>query len=186
MYHSKRFYKLFWCVLSFVILTILFRCLYIWFPFELFLSLYVTFLTTSYHFIMRIIVGESVTFFYRKREFHYECWWYQQHKFEQHFYKILKVKKWKKRAITAKPEQFDVKNRSFDELIHNMTQAEVSHEMIMVLSFVPLFFIHWYGAPAVFILTSIAACLVDFIFVMIQRYNRPRVLQMKKRRSKIN
>ena len=48
----------------------------------------------------------------------------------------------------------------------------------MGLSFVPLVLIIPYGVPAVFILTSVFACLIDLQFVMIQRYNRPRVIRL--------
>lgn len=51
------------------------------------------------------------------------------------------------------------------------------HRIIMVLSFVPLLFIIPFGEPAVFAITSVAACLIDCTFVIIQRYNRPRVLR---------
>lgn len=141
---------------------------------------YVTFLTVFYHFAMRIAAGEAITLIYRKREFHYDSSWYMEKPFERKLYKTLKVKKWKSEAITAKPYQFDIRKRSYDELLHNMTQAEVVHEIAMVLSFVPLLLIIPYGAPAVFIITSILSCMLDSCFVMIQRFNRPRLLKLKK------
>ena len=65
-----------------------------------------------------------------------------------------------------------------------MTQAEVVHEVIMVLSFAPLMLIPRYGAAVVFSVTSVLACLVDGLFVMIQRFNRPRVLRLKEKAEK--
>ncbi len=146
-----------------------------------FLSAYITFLTFSYHFLMRLAVGEAVTLLYRKRNFHYSSTWYQPKLWEQKLYKRLKVKKWKGNIITATPEQFDIRQRTYEELLKNITQAEVVHELIMVLSFVPLVLIQWYGTAVVFIVTSVLACLADGVFVVIQRYNRPRLLRLKQK-----
>lgn len=165
-------------------LTIVFRIVAERTDSSFYFACYVTFLTIFYHFAMRIAAGEAITLIYRKRKFNYTSPWYKEKSFEKELYSILKVKKWKSQAITAKPYQFDVKERTYDELLHNMTQAEIVHETAMVLSFVPLFFIIPYGAPAVFIITSILSCTLDASFVIIQRYNRPRLLKIKKRMDK--
>lgn len=126
--------------------------------------LYVTFLTISYHFIIRICVGLSVDLTVRKFSVRF-----RNHipvsSLEMKFYRWIGIKKWKKNAITAKPDSFDIKKVNFNELLHNMIQAEIVHEIIIPLSFVPL----------LFIITSCAAACVELKYVMIQRYNRPRV-----------
>ncbi|MBQ0083508.1 MAG: hypothetical protein KBS52_01930 [Clostridiales bacterium] len=142
------------------------------------LTLLITSFTFFYHFAMRLIVGEVVTLIYKNRDFHYDNDWYKQKKFEKKLYKFLRVKKWKGKMITARPEQFDVKTRTKKELLHNITQAEIVHEIIIALSFLPLAMIIPYGAPWAFILTSIGAALIDSVFVIIQRYNRPRILKL--------
>ena len=184
MKRSRAVKMLIAAVASFVLLTVVFGLLYARLGYAWLLAIAITFFTTSYHFLMRIAVGESVTLLFKSREFNYDLPWYSQRSFERRLYAFLKVKKWKAEAITAKPEQFDVKSRSIDELLHNMTQAELVHEICMVLSFVPLVFIRWWGAPWAFIITSVLACLMDSVFVIIQRYNRPRVMRLKKRMSK--
>lgn len=142
------------------------------------LTLYVTFLTISYHFVMRLMVGEIVTVRYKNRKFNLNSAGFRVHKFEAKLYKRLNVKKRKKNIITAKPEQFDISKNNMEDLLHNIAQAELVHRIIMVLSFVPLALIIPYGAPMVFITTSIFSCLIDLQFVMIQRYNRPRVIKL--------
>ncbi len=67
---------------------------------------------------------------------------------------------------------------NLQELLHNMMQAELVHRIIMLLSFVPLLFIIPFGEPAVFIITSLASAALDGCFVIIQRYNRPRVIRL--------
>ena len=88
--------------------------------------------------------------------------------------------------ITAKPEQFDIRHISMEMLLHNVAQAELVHRIIMVLSFVPLILIIPYGVPLVFILTSVFACLIDLQFVMMQRYNRPRIIRLMERQNRVH
>lgn len=144
----------------------------------------ITFLTTLYHLTMRLAVGESVTLACRGRKFNYDAPWFRPKKWEAGLYRRLGVKKWKKNVITAKPVQFDPKRQTPEQLVFYMTQAEIVHEIIMVFSWVPLLFIIPFDAPWAFILTSALACLCDGVFVIIQRYNRPRVLRLIQRRGK--
>jgi len=139
------------------------------------LSFAITLLTFFYHFAMRLIVGEMVTILYRDKSFPQDRLGFRIYSFEKGLYQKLKVKKWKMHVITAKPEQFDLNMVTPEQLLHNVMQAELVHRIIVVLSFVPLLLIIPFGVPWVFIITSIAACLIDSICVMIQRYNRPRV-----------
>lgn len=57
------------------------------------LTLHITFLTISYHFVMRLIVGEIVTVIYRNRKFNLNSAGFRIHKFEAELYKKLNVKK---------------------------------------------------------------------------------------------
>ena len=125
----------------------------------------------------------SVSLIYRKRKFNLDSIGLRISKFEEELYRILKVKKWKTYMVTARPEQFDLSVNSMDDLLHNMAQAELVHRIIMVLSFVPVLFIIPYGVPAIFITTSLVASLIDLLFVIMQRYNRPRVMKILKMRS---
>lgn len=145
--------------------------------------LQITMITVLYHFLMRLLVGETVTALCRGRTFPYENFWFRQHRFESGLYRFLRVKSWKNKVITARPRQFDVQQRSAEELLFFMTQAEIVHEICMALSFVPLLLIIPYGAAGVFWLTSSSACLIDGAFVAIQRYNRPRVLRIAKKQN---
>ena len=87
----------------------------------------------------------------------------------------MKVKRWKRFIITAKPEQFDMKRNSTEALLHNMAQAELVHKIIAILSFVPIAFIIPFGAPAAFIITSVISSMIDIKYVIIQRFNRQRL-----------
>ena len=180
---SKYIIRLICVNIVFITVTVVFAVLHSIFNKGWMLSVYITFLTISYHFSMRLMVGEIVTVIYRKRKFNLDSIGFRIFKFEEDLYRILKVKKWKIYMITARPEQFDLSVNSMDDLLHNMAQAELVHRIIMVLSFVPIILIIPYGTPMIFIVTSLFASLFDLQFVMIQRYNRPRVMRILKHNS---
>lgn len=141
------------------------------------LSVAVSLLTLFYHIAMRLAVGETVTVIFRNKSFPQDRLGFRLYKFEDGLYRKMNVKRWKNHVITAKPEQFDLNLVSPEELLHNVMQAELVHRIIMALSFIPLLLIIPFGAAPVFIVTSAASCAADSIFVIIQRYNRPRVLR---------
>ena len=143
-------------------------------------SVAITFGTTFYHFAMRLMVGYLIG---RKYQKHMDPTnkWFAQKPFEPKLYKLLQVKKWKKRLPTYNPQDFDLKNHSMEEIVQVMCQSEVVHEVIMVLSFVPIIFTVWFGSMGVFVLTSCVACLFDGMFVIMQRYNRPRLMRVMKK-----
>jgi len=140
-------------------------------------TVFISLFTCFYHFAMRLCVGETVTVLYRNKEFPKDRFDFRLFGFEEKLYEILNVKAWKKYVVTAKPEQFDTRAVSPDGLLHNLLQAELVHRICAVLSFLPLFLIIPYHTPWAFILTSVFAGLIDLFYVMIQRYNRPRVLR---------
>ena len=98
-------------------------------------TLFITFLTVSYHFTMRLIVGESVTVICKNRSFKK----LKISRLEERLFKALKVKRWKRFIITAKPEQFDMKRNSTEALLHNMAQAELVHKINAQISFFMMF-----------------------------------------------
>lgn len=178
---SVIFYNLFLLLsaISFFILSNIFNQLWM-------KILFITFLTTFYHFFMRLCVGESINLVFKNKTFNQDFLLFKIHKFEPELYKKIAVKKWKAEAITANPQSFNPSLVSMERLLHNMIQAELVHEIIMVLSFIPLLFIIPFGAPAVFIGTSIFGFLIDLKYVIIQRYNRPRVIKIINREKQKN
>lgn len=86
---------------------------------------------------------------------------------------------------TYDAELFLPEKHTWDEIAQAMCQAELVHEVIVVLSFVPSIMTIWWGAFEVFLVTSILAACIDLSFVMMQRYNRPRVLQLHNKKRNI-
>ena len=141
------------------------------------LSFAITFGTFFYHFAMRLLVGHLANRRMRNRA-DYRKPWYQLRPFEAKLYKQLKVKKWKANMPTYDPSTFDPKQHSWNEIAQAMCQAEIVHEIIIILSFLPLFAAIPFGAFPVFLITSLLAAAYDLSFVIIQRYNRPRILKL--------
>lgn len=162
------------------IVIVLFAIFYAVFKFtqnEIAQSLYITFMTFSYHFVMRLIVGAVINPLFGKK-YDYNSKWFTQKPFEKKLYKFLKVKKWKEKVPTWSPGAFSLGNDTLHNIAMGMCGAEVVHEVIVVLSFVPILFSIEFGAPAVFVITSILAAAFDMIFVIVQRYNRPRIVKI--------
>lgn len=147
-----------------------------------FFSLAVTFGTVFYHLAARLAVGGLIDAKYHNRMDHTRPW-FAEKGFERGLYKFLRVRKWKRRLPTFTPENFDLTRCSPAEIVQTSCQAEVVHEINMVFSFVPVVFSVWFGSLAVFLITSCAAFLFDGIFVVMQRYNRPRLLRLMKRQA---
>ena len=69
-----------------------------------------------------------------------------------------------------------VKTHTWDEIAQAMCQAELVHETIVILSFLPILAGIRFGAYPVFIITSVLAAAFDMMFVIMQRYNGPRIV----------
>lgn len=142
---------------------------------SLFFALAIVFCTIAYHFIIRLIVGYTVDFI-MKNKADYNKRWYRTSKRELAFYKKINVKEWKNKLPSYNKSLFDTSIHTWNEVIQAMCQAEVVHEVNMIMSLLPIFVSFFVGNWIVFIVTSILACLFDYLFVMVQRFNRNRII----------
>ena len=149
----------------------------------LFLSLSVTASTFLYHFGMRLLAGAAVNAIMHNRA-DYTSPWFRPKKWEKKLYRALQVKRWKQKMPAYQPELFDGTKHTPDEIAQAMCQAEIVHEVIAVLSFIPLFAVNAVGSFPVFLVTSLLAASLDLSFAVIQRYNRPRVVRILEKRRK--
>lgn len=142
-----------------------------------FQTLAITFGTVAYHFLMRLFVGYAFDICMKNRA-DYSRKWYQCRRWEGKLYKWLKVKKWKGKLPSYNGADFDPGKHSWSEIAQAMCQAELVHEVIAVLSFVPILFSCWFGQLLIFAITSLCAAAFDMLFVIMQRYNRPRIIRL--------
>ena len=141
------------------------------------LTVAIVFGTIAYHLLVRLLIS-FVFNKLMKNKANLNNSWYKVGKLEMSFYKKLKVKKWKDKMPTYEGELFDPKKHTWDEIAQAMCQAELIHETNVILSFLPVLAGIWFGSYSVFIITSICAAIFDMIFVVIQRYNRQRIMNI--------
>ncbi len=165
------------------VLTGLFAMLYHSYPYDIFLTLAITAGTVFYHFAMRLLVGGIYDCTMKNRA-NYRRKWYQLQKWEPWLYEKLRVKRWKGRMPTYDPAAFDPQQHTWEEIAQAMCQSELVHEMNVLLSFVPLLAAFRFGALPVFLVTSLLAAAFDVSFVIMQRYNRPRIIKIAARQTK--
>ena len=78
---------------------------------------------------------------------------------------------------TFAPEKLDLKVHTWEEIAGAMCQSKVVHSIIVVLCFVPILATLIWGTVWVFFITSILSAVVESLFVIMQRYNKPRVIK---------
>lgn len=149
----------------------------------LWLTMAITAGTFLYHLAMRLLVGLAVRQGLGRRV-NNRARWFLVRESEEQFYRKIKIQKWKKRLPTYYPQDFSLKQHSMQELIQTMCISELSHEVMLLLSYVPLLLSVWFGAFYVFLLTSVCAGAVDAVFVLVQRYNRGRLVKVVERNRK--
>ncbi len=159
--------------------TALAIALHQFFGWEIASALAITAGTIFYHLAMRLAVGGLVSGL--RIPFDHRRWWFCERGFEPKLYRFLKVRHWKHRMPTYSPGSFDVNACTPEEIIRATCEAEVVHEIIIPLSFLPLLAIIEHGVPAVFIVTSVLAALFDSLFILLQRFNRPRLVKLWER-----
>lgn len=160
--------------------TAILSVLYMKTYYEVFLSLAITFGTISYHVVMRLLVGLAFCIVMKNRA-DYKKRWYHVSGHEMAVYERLNVKKWKRRMPTYDRTLFDPRLHTWEKIAQAMCQAELVHETIALLSFLPIIAGIWFGAYPVFVVTSVLAAGCDMLFVMVQRYNRQRIMTLLQR-----
>ena len=142
----------------------------------------ITAFTIMYHFWVRIIMGNVSKLF--KKHINYKQWWFKERKFEKKLYKFLRVKEWKGKALTYNPEQFSLKENSLEKIANTMAKSEVDHWINEIISVSTMFFAIIWGQFWIFCLTAIIAMIFDSQFIIIQRYNRPRIVKILEREKR--
>lgn len=150
----------------------------------LFLSLSVAFATIFYHLGIRLLIGLLFNRF-MKNKADYTKKYYHIHAWEFKLYKFFQVKKWKDKLPTYNPKSFSLKSNSLEDVAQVMCQSELVHTVNAAISFIPLIAAVWFGKFFVFLITSVLAAVSDLIFVIMQRYNRTRIVKLIEK-QKIN
>lgn len=125
------------------------------------------------------------------RYYNYRNWIYKERKWEKNgeFYQqMFKVKRWKKympeiadfiNSVFSKKSIKEFDNAYIEKYLLESCRAEFAHWCIIFSSGMFLF----YAGPAAFIYMFLIAILINVPFIIIQRYNRPRILHIMKRKG---
>ena len=155
------------CVALLAVCTACFSLIYVKSHHAVCFSLAITCGTFTYHMAMRFAMG----------------WVVGRHR-EPGLYAHLGVKRWKHRVPSYKP--YDM-HGDLQAVVVQMCRNELAHEVMATLSFVPLLFCLFCDDPVanlpVFLITSVLAAVADLIPVILQRYNRPRLQRLLRRRE---
>ena len=171
-----------YCVIGITLITSII-CFYLYYgnvyKTEMILWIGIIAFTIMYHFWVRIIMGNVSKLF--KKYINYKQWWFKEKSFEKGLYKFLRVKEWKGKALTYNPESFSLKEHSLEEIANTMVKSEIDHWINEAISLSTLLFIIPWGRTWAFVISAIAAMIFDSQFIIIQRYNRPRILKVLER-----
>jgi len=175
--------KIMKCVVAISAVSTILSCVFYKVSPQVFLLvLSITFGTVCYHFSMRMILGLTLNKYITK-PLNYESKWFSQNSFEVGFYQKIRIRHWKNMLPTYYPENFLFRTHTELDLIQTMCIAEIGHEMMILLSYIPIIFSLFFGQFYVFLITSFLAGLCDAVFVMVQRYNRFRIVKIVERRN---
>lgn len=138
--------------------------------------------TIMYHFWVRIIMGNVLKLF--KKHITYKQYFFKEKKFEKKFYDLIKVKSWKDKVLTYAPQEFDLKENSLETVANNMAKAELDHWINSLISISTISFGFISNVFWPFIVSAIFAMVFETQFIVLQRYNRPRVVKIIQREEK--
>ena len=134
--------------------------------------------TVLYHAGMRLLVGLVTGHGFRP-----DSPWFLEKPFEKTLYKKLGVKKWKAKMPTYSPQTYALGSLPPETIAKTMCRNEVVHELCAVFSLLPILLGFSFGAWWFFVPTSVFGFFADLAFAAIQRYNRPRILRLVRRRQ---
>lgn len=174
------------CIALLAVCTACFSLIYVKSHHAVCFSLAITCGTFTYHTAMRFAMGWVVG---RHRvPVNPQGRWFRPHPWEPGLYARLGVKRWKHRVPSYKPsyKPYDM-HGDLQAVVVQMCRNELAHEVMATLSFVPLLFCLFCDDPVanlpVFLITSVLAAVADLIPVILQRYNRPRLQRLLRRRE---
>lgn len=146
------------------------------------LSAAITCGVSAYLISLRFLAPALLFLFFRRR-YNVRARWFQPKPWEAKLYRRLNVKKWKKDMVTYEPGEFSLELHSLEEISANMCHAELVHELSALLSFTVLACTVRFGSFPVFLAAAILSAAIECPFIIIQRYNRPRLVRLAEKKN---
>lgn len=143
---------------------------------------------------INIIIPWLVRFLVPKRLFDENIWLFKERSFESSFYRKIKVNKWKGKLPDAErlirfqrsylPQNID--KSYINRFITECCIAELGHLAVGISGFFSLLFPVFFPqnlqlrVGIIFFVMSVIDLFAQSLFIIIQRYNRPRLIRLKK------
>jgi len=156
--------------------------------------LYITLLLAIFWLVINITVPWLVRFLVPKKYFNENARLFKERRFESSFYRKIKVVKWKDKLPDAGklihfqrdslPE--DIDQDYINRFITECCIAELGHLSVGILGFSSLFFVFLIRVQSrlehlgVFLILAIMDLLIQMLFIIVQRYNRPRLIKLRR------
>lgn len=131
----------------------------------------------AFHFTIWIFSAISVVWI-MKNKANDKCVWFRELSWEKDFYKLIKIRKWKRHLPTYAPKYYDFKSTSYENLIAIISQTEVVHEVAALFSLLSLFGIRWFSNVPIIAITAAIDFMINLVYVFLQRYNRMRLRKL--------
>lgn len=135
---------------------------------------------TAIHFVLMFISAPIVFLFFRMK-YNYHHSWFVPKKFEEKLHRVLKVKRWKTKIPTYDSRAYSLTEENITNAIQMTCHAEIVHEVIAVLSYLPILFGLFISNYGFFIVLSFVFSVIHLLFSIVQRYNRPRLIRLYER-----
>lgn len=135
------------------------------------ISMFVASEMILFHFLPPFVIPFSVIAYKTKSPF-----WFKQSKFDKWFYKKIKIREWKNKVPSYDDSLFSLKMRSKEQIIKGMIQSGNVHLFLIFLSFVPIILGKYFSHYTEMIIMAVIFSIVHIPFVVIQRFNIPRVV----------
>ncbi len=135
-----------------------------------------------YHVAVRVVVG--IVMDKRPLEtFNPLSTLFRPRSWEARLYKNLQVKVWKNNMPVFNSAKWDLRSRGVGEVLRAGCQAEAVHGLNIAFGFVAVFLGPVSGIPDVGVLlfAAVTAGAFELPFILIQRFNRPRLLRLAER-----
>ena len=145
-------------------------------------TVYMILLNTSFWFVLHYGIAYGCRLL--PKAFYLNSSIFNEKSFERHFYKSIKISKWKDRLPAMNPTLKKLKNERSPEYLEKVIMhtyyAEFGHFTIALFGFLCIVVnpsdYFWMA-----LLSSIANFIIHIPFCFIQRYNRPRIYRVKSR-----
>ena len=117
--------------------------------------------------------------------FDWRRWIYTPRRYEKALYDKLRVGDWKAYVPVLRPSLYSPREHSWDDILLTMCQTEFAHALGALGCLIPMILgpLLFKGFWAFFI-TGLLLILAEMCFIIVQRYNRPRVIAMLRKRER--